>query len=199
MVLGFEQSPACGSVVARKHRLRNNFIFDPFCFPSAADVPEQPKPVTPQDIKKQLVAAGIEVYRTQSNHVVLAERVRENLILDAMLRVYPDGATRQVREDGAMFLLEVVFRVEGHVFRGEREDQLFARVHALAQPASARGFREHARQVVPITDPSSPGTVLDHFYELSMRADGLALNRTVDEVRYFLGIRRAIGDESGDA
>src|SRR5262249_41968999 len=38
--------------------------------------------VTPSELKKQLIAAGLEIFRVQGNRVHLADRVRENLIMD---------------------------------------------------------------------------------------------------------------------
>src|SRR3954468_20336328 len=50
-----------------------------------------PSPPTPQQLKKALIAGGFEVFRTLPEEVVLAERVRENLILDSGVRVGPLG------------------------------------------------------------------------------------------------------------
>ena len=38
---------------------------------------------TPAELKKTLVARGFEVYRTLGDQVVLADRVRDNLIMDS--------------------------------------------------------------------------------------------------------------------
>ena len=44
---------------------------------------------TPADLKKTLVARGFEVYRTLGDQVVLADRVRENLIMDSGVAARP--------------------------------------------------------------------------------------------------------------
>ena len=44
---------------------------------------------TPSDLKKTLVARGFEVYRTMGDHVILADRVRDNLIMDSGVAVRP--------------------------------------------------------------------------------------------------------------
>ena len=43
--------------------------------------------MNPRELKKALVSSGFEVFRTMPDHVVLAERPRENLILDSGVRV----------------------------------------------------------------------------------------------------------------
>src|SRR6478609_8126323 len=89
---------------------------------------------TPQQIKKALVASGFEVFRTLPEEVVLAERVRENLILDSGVRVAPiDGDKLQVR---------LVLRAQKADFPNEDEATLFERVRKLAEPAVAKGFAE---------------------------------------------------------
>ena len=42
---------------------------------------------TPQQLKKALVSAGFQVFRTLGEEIVLAERVRENLIMDSGVRL----------------------------------------------------------------------------------------------------------------
>ncbi|HEY8075276.1 MAG TPA: hypothetical protein VIF62_14225, partial [Labilithrix sp.] len=88
--------------------------------------PSQP---TPQQIKKALIAGGFEVFRTLSEEVVLAERVRENLILDSGVRLGPlENGNLRVR---------VVLRAQKADFPSEDEKALFERVRKLAEPALA--------------------------------------------------------------
>lgn len=142
--------------------------------------------MTPQDLKKKLLSEGVEVYRTLSTHVVVAERVRENLILDSQVRIF----------HGELFALEVVYRVEAHVFRGETDEQIFGRVTTLSAFATTRGFHEVSRAIVPITDPQSPASILDHFYEITMRKDGATWNDALAGLRELLGSKRSVGDPS---
>src|SRR4051794_25930173 len=85
---------------------------------------------TPQQLKKALVASGFEVFRTLPEEVVLAERVRENLILDSGVRVAP-------LQDGK-FQVRLVLRAQKADFPNEDEPSLFARVRKLAEPAMAQ-------------------------------------------------------------
>lgn len=116
--------------------------------------------VTPRDLKKALVSSGFEVFRTMVDHVVLAERPRENLILDSGVRV------RALDEGG--FEVRVVLRAEQTAFPGEPEDALFARARALAAPALADGFAEHETTVTKATDPADASRTLDTFYEVHL-------------------------------
>lgn len=114
--------------------------------------------LTPPQLKKALVSAGFEVFRTLADEVVLAERVRENLILDSGVRVRASGESR--------WAIKVVLRAEGHDFPGDDEAALFARVRALAAPLAENGFVEVAANVVPMKDPSDEERTLDTFYEV---------------------------------
>ncbi len=38
---------------------------------------------TPSELKKTLIAQGFEIYRTSPDQVSLADRVRDNLLMDA--------------------------------------------------------------------------------------------------------------------
>lgn len=143
--------------------------------------------MTPRDLKKALVSSGFEVFRTMADHVVLAERPRENLILDSGVRV-------KALEAGG-FEVRVVLRAEQTAFPGESEDALFARARALAAPALADGFTEHATSVTKATDPADASRTLDTFYEVHLvravpaaAADGVA--PAVEVVRFALGLEK---------
>jgi hypothetical protein len=117
--------------------------------------------VTPQQLKKALVAAGFEVFRTAGEEVVLADRVRENLILDSGVRLRV-GSPLQVR---------VVLRAQKADFPSEDEGALFERVRKLAAPALSDGFAEVSVAVAKVTDPADEGRTLDTFYEIVFAKD----------------------------
>jgi hypothetical protein len=118
--------------------------------------------LTPALLKKALVAQGFEVFRTLKDEVVLAERVRENLILDSGIRV------RALDADGA-FEVRLVLRAEKSDFPSEEDEQLFHRVRSLAAPALAQGYAEVSTSVTPVKDPSDHDKTLDTFYELFLQ------------------------------
>ncbi len=137
--------------------------------------------MTPSEIKKALIASGFEFFRTLPDGVVLAERVRENQILDSGVRV------RSVDEG---FIVTVVMHAEKRDYPNDKEHELFARVRALAAPIVMRGYVEKAARVNVVKDPSDEARTLDTFYEL-------VLERVVkgDWSDVALHLREAIGFE----
>ena len=140
---------------------------------------------TPQQLKKALLASGFEVFRTLPEEVVLAERVRENLILDSGVRVGPLG-------DGRL-RVRVVLRAQRADFPSEEEASLFDRVRKLAEPALADGFAEVATAVNAVKDPVDPDRTLDTFYELSLTRDVATVEEAVPVLKFALSLEKAVG------
>jgi hypothetical protein len=136
--------------------------------------------VTLAVLKKALQAEGLEIYRTRENEVVLAERVRENLILDSGVRV----------RAGSPAEVFVVFRAERHDFPGEADHAVFDHAAGLGSAATEAGFAELARNAVPMTDPGDPERVLDTFYEVTFRAAAADYADAVRLARFALGLER---------
>lgn len=111
---------------------------------------------TPGELKKVLHAKGFEIYRTTAEEVILAERVRDNLLMDSAVAV---RATSPLA-------IRVVLRAQSSDFPGDAPDKLFARARRLAEPAQRRGFRETGTRVVPIPDPGDGSRTLDTWYEV---------------------------------
>ncbi len=143
-----------------------------------------PPASTPQQLKKALVANGFEVFRTLAEEVVLAERVRENLILDSGVRIgpLPDGRIR----------VRIVLRAQRTDFPNEDESALFERCRRLAQPAVAEGFAEDATNVNAVKDPVDPDRTLDTFYELFLARTVGALEEAVPVLKYALSLEKAV-------
>jgi hypothetical protein len=136
--------------------------------------------LSPSQLKKSLVEAGFIVFRTLPEEVVLAERVRENLILDSgiRLRAAPNLGVR------------VVFRVQSGSFPGEDETKLFERARSLAAPALVRGFQEVSHQTSTVTDPGDSTRKLDTFYEVMFDRAATSLEAALDDVRFAFGLNR---------
>ncbi len=113
--------------------------------------------VSVSDLKKRLLEAGFEVYRTLGNQVVLADRVRDNLIMDSGVRV-------EVASDA--FRVSVVFRAQAADFPGESEEELWARARSAVSPAADLGFEESSTAAHPILDPGDRERILDTWYEV---------------------------------
>lgn len=143
-----------------------------------------PTSPTPAQLKKALIASGFEVFRTLPEEVVLAERVRENLILDSGVRVGP-LANGRVR-------VRLVLRGQRSDFPSDEESALFERVRKLAEPAVANGFAEVSTNVNAVKDPADPERTLDTFYEVSLVHEVATLDDAVPIVKFALALEKAV-------
>ncbi len=146
-------------------------------------------PPAAQQLKKALIAGGFEVFRTLREEIVLAERVRENLILDSGVRLEPLG-------DGRM-RVRLVLRAQRTDFPGEEEPALFERVRKLAEPAIAAGFAEVATNVSAVKDPADATRTLDTFYELSLAREVASLDDALPVLKFALSLEKAVPQSPG--
>jgi hypothetical protein len=114
-------------------------------------------PSTPQTLKKSLVAEGFEVYRTSPSLIILADRVRDNLLMDSGVAIV----------HGDPLVVRIILRARAAEFPGESEQALFERARALAEPVTAKGYAEVASTAVPVMDPGDPKRTLDTWYEVT--------------------------------
>ncbi len=131
----------------------------------------------PTEIKRVLREAGLEVYRTEGGEVHLAERVRENLIMDSGVRVAGGS-------DGMVVAL--ITRAQQRDFPGERPEELFERARKVAAPVLAEGYRETRAFVTATRDPGDATRTLDHSYEVRFEKAAGDLEAALGEVRRLL-------------
>jgi hypothetical protein len=131
-------------------------------------------------IKRVLIDAGFEVFRTRGEEIVLAERPRENLIMDSGVRLRL-GEPLEVR---------VVFRAQKADFPGEDESHLFDRVRRLAAGSLPAGFSEAGSAVSRVADPGDADRTLDTFYEITYSKAASALDEALPELRIVMGIEK---------
>jgi hypothetical protein len=137
-------------------------------------------PNTTAQIKKALTDAGFELFRSRGEEVILAERPRENLIMDSGVRLRV-GDPLEVR---------VVLRAQKVDFPNEDELHIFERVRRLAVPALAEGFCEVATAVTPVTDPNDVERALDTFYEITYAKPALGLDDALAELKFALRLEK---------
>lgn len=121
--------------------------------------------VTPKDLKRELVAAGFQIYRSEASQLQLAVRVRDNLIMDSGVSVQFDRA--QVLGDAdTRFGVRCVFRSQQSDHAAETDEEGLARARALARQLEAAGYVECQTRVLPVENPSRPGHFLDTWREV---------------------------------
>jgi hypothetical protein len=142
-------------------------------------MPEHP-PHNASRIKKALLDAGFEVFRTRGEEIVLAERPRENLIMDSGVRLRV-GEALEVR---------IILRAQKADFPNEDERHLFDRVRQLAAPALHDGFAEIGTAVTKVTDPGDSERTLDTFYEITFSKPTRRLDDALVELKFALGLEK---------
>jgi hypothetical protein len=131
-------------------------------------------------IKKALIEAGFEVFRSRSEEIVLAERPRENLIMDSGVRLRLASALE----------VRVVLRAQKADFPNEEEARLFERVRKLAERVLAAGFAEVTTAVTRVADPGDPERTLDTFYEITYAKNASALPDALAELKFAMALEK---------
>lgn len=143
--------------------------------------PKMPIP-SPRELKKTLIKEGFEIYRTLEDLVVLAERVRDNLIMDS-------GVAARA---GDALAVRVVLRAQAHDFPGETPDQLIGRARELAKALTSRGYTEVQAQTVPVLDPGDNSKILDTWYEVSLECSVSETRELLEELKFALGVDKTV-------
>jgi hypothetical protein len=136
---------------------------------------------TAAEIKKALREAGLEIYLTRGDVVFLADRVRENLLMDAGTFVVAGVALR----------VGFVVRAQRNDFPNESEDRLFERARLLAGPAVSAGYQETLAEVRKVLDPGDGQRTLDTWCEVSFEKGVGDLDAAVAEARFALALEKA--------
>lgn len=136
------------------------------------------------EIRRALREAGLEVYRTLNDAVHVAERVRENLLMDAGISVHAGKADEQA--------LRVRFHVRAQRtdFPNDGEDVLFERARRQAAPALERGYLELGAEVRKIFDPGDGQRIIDTWCEVAYELTAPSLDAAIAETRFALSIEK---------
>ena len=134
---------------------------------------------TPAEIKKALLQAGVEVYRTRSDGVHVAERVRENLLMDSGIVVGAEPLR-----------ITFVVRAQRNDFPGAADEHLFERARGQARPAAARGYCERGTSLREVTDPGDSQRTLDTWCEVQFEKTVASLDLVAGEVGFILSLEK---------
>lgn len=137
---------------------------------------------TPSELKKTLQARGFEVYRTLGDQVVLADRVRDNLIMDSGVAVRP----------GDVLAVRFVVRAQASDFPSVPPEDVYERARACAEPALGRGYTEVGVAEVPVHDPGDATLTLDTWYEVSFERAVASEDELEQELRYALALEKTV-------
>jgi hypothetical protein len=131
-------------------------------------------------IRQELIAAGFEVFRSRGDEIALAERPRENLIMDSgvVLRV---GEPLEVR---------VAFYVQKLDFPNDDQERLFDHARRKAAPALSEGFVEVTTAVTHVSDPGDRRRTLDTFYSVVYAKESSAVGDAITLLKRALSFDR---------
>jgi hypothetical protein len=137
-----------------------------------------------KDLKKRLAASGFEIFRVVGNRIHLADRVRDNLIMDARVAVVADPLS-----------VRLVTLAPRSAFQDAPEEALFSHARLKAAGAVARGYREVETLVVPVADPGGGGTTLETWYEVAFEKQVANEQELTQELEYALRVPKVAGTE----
>jgi hypothetical protein len=152
---------------------------------------------TAVEIKKALKEAGLEVYRTRGDVVYLADRVRENLLMDGGTFIRGDGVGTSAEARSAPLAVGFVVRAQHNDFPNDGEDRLFDRARRAAEPALGQGYREILAEVRQVKDPGDGERTLDVWCEVSFEKHVGDLAAAVVEARFALALEKAASPTRG--
>jgi len=142
-------------------------------------------PPNPSELKKLLLAEGFEVYRTLGDQIVLADRVRDNLIMDS-------GVAARL---GDVPSVRFVVRAQGGDFPNDSTAAIFDRARQMAQDALGRGYREISANSVEVRDPGDDSQTLDVWHEVAFEKALANEAELVAELRYALSLEKTAPSE----
>lgn len=137
---------------------------------------------TLETLRKAVLDAGLEIYRTTATELVIAERVRMHLMDSGVAVTVADGV-----------LVRLTVRSQRSDFPESAPEDLFERVRrAVDESAGARGFREVATATREVTDPVDREHVLDVWHELTFAKPIDAVDALIEDVRWALAIPKCV-------
>lgn len=135
-----------------------------------------------QSLKKALVEAGVEIYRTRPDEIHVAERVRLHIM---------DSGVRITFGDDARVIFSA--RSQRSDFPHDTATDLFEKVReTVGKAAAERGYIESDAITVEVKDPVDNEKVLDVWHEVTYARSVDDLETAVNEVKWSLALEKYI-------
>ncbi len=128
------------------------------------------------ELKRALSAAGVLVFRTRGSEVLLAERARDNLLLEAhvLVRVVEPEA------ESPHYTVVVSARAQASDFPADDEPTRLGRARSLASALEAAGFVAVGEGARPLHHPSDAAVLLDVSHEVVLERSVSTLGEAVE-------------------
>jgi hypothetical protein len=134
-----------------------------------------------KELKRNLVTAGLEVFRTRGDEVHLAERQNVQL-MDAGVRV----------RGGAAPIVTVVMRAQRNDAPAMPDDAMFDAVRSRAGILRDAGYAEVAHAAREIRSVSDPEHLLDVWFEVTWQRPVGSHDEAVSEAQRALTVERYV-------
>jgi len=146
------------------------------------------------ELKRRLRAEGFEIYRTLEGRVLLAERVRDNLIMDSGVAAGPVAAAAGTGEASGGPCVFVTVRAQLGHFPGASWEIVLQHAWDLARAFEGRGYAAGEPATSDIRDPSHPDRTLDTIVEIPLVRPLADLDQLLAELRVALSLPRSSAD-----
>lgn len=137
------------------------------------------------ELKRMLRSEGFEIYRTSPGAILLAERVRDNLIMDSGVAIV----------SGEGFEVRVTVRAQASHFPGASAESMRQRAGELAHSFEQRGYERGTVAESQVPDPSNPGRSLDTSFEIALHRSFDRLQDVFQELKAALSGTRHTGED----
>jgi hypothetical protein len=135
-----------------------------------------------QSLKRALVDAGVEIYRTRPDEIHVAERVRLHIM---------DSGVKITFGDDARVMFSA--RSQRSDFPHDSATDLFDKVRdTVGRAAKERGYIESDAITVEVKDPVDNDKILDVWHEVTYARPVDDLATAVDEVKWSLALEKYI-------
>lgn len=142
------------------------------------------------ELKRRLRGEGFEIYRTIESKVLLAERVRDNLIMDSGVAAGPASGEGE-SESLCVF---VTVRAQVSHFPGATPDAVRSHAWDLARAFEGRGYAAGEPATSELRDPSRPDRTLDTIFEIPLVRRLADPQDLLTELRIALSLPRSSND-----